>query len=619
MAYQRFRLDDGNCVRSVMLQFVTYNGHTYRVLLEENNVSWIISYEHPSAPKGVLNNALTPTSVPKDLYIEETCSVQRKNVQEKRFEIVKPLIEADECIYNKSLRNKLFVQIAETYDLSTKTVSRLYFAFLAKGEKGLLPQKRKREKKKDENIDVDMRKAISKYYYSPRKYSLRMAYESYLMDHWCSEDGTLALDYPPFSRFLRNYRNTKDEYRKIISREGIGEYQRNYRPLLGKTEDVASKCGVFEIDATVADIHLVSKYSRKPIGRPVVYLAVDVVSRLITGVHVGLDTNADAALLCMRSMVENKVDLCKEYGIDIATEQWPSIGLPSVLLTDRGTEFVGKRVKELCRLFDMEITNLPAYRPDLKGCVEKAFDCIQRRYKTLLKGKGTIEQQTTREGRVLVQSEACFDLFEFTQILLRCILYYNSSQIQSCGILPELIAAGVPPTPCLVWKWLSENGLSATINADSDTLSMMLLPRSEGSITRQGLLFNGLRYDCPTKDFTKRYVAAGIGGYEKVCVAYDTSNVGYIYLLENDKYYRFELTTASIAFTNVSFDEIRLMQKEEKELRNKAEKIQNREAVNCAAHIKQISNNAKNQPKHGTKDISQGRIKKERMKEKDNE
>lgn len=602
-----------------MLQFVTYNGYTYRLLIKEHDVSWIISYDQPSSPKEVKTQTLEPAPVPQDFFAEEAYSAKRKATQAKRLATIRPLIETNGCIYNKSLRNRLIRQIAATCKMSTKTVSRLYFMFLAKGDKGLLPQKRKREKRKEDAIDLDMRKALSKYYYSPRKYSLRMAYESYLMDHWCGEAGALASNYPPFSRFVKNYRNTKDEYRKIISREGIGEYQRNYRPLLGKTEDMTSKCGMFEIDATVADIHLVSRYSRKPIGRPTVYLAVDVVSRLITGYHIGLDTNTDAALLCVRSMVEDKVELCKKYGIEIKPEQWPSIGLPSVLLTDRGSEFVGKRVKELCKIFDMEITNLPAYRPDLKGCVEKAFDCIQRRYKALLKGRGTIEQQTTREGKVLVQSEACFDLYEFTQIFLRCILYYNSSQIQSCGILPELIAAGVPPTPCLVWEWMTKNGLTSVVNADSAALSMMLLPRSEGSITRQGLLFNGLRYDCPTENFAKRYVAAGIRGYEKVCVAYDADDVNHVFLLENDKYYRFELTTASIVFSNVSFDEVRLMRKDEKELRQKAEEIQNREAVSCAAYIKQISDNAERRPQHSAKDISRDNIKTERMREKDNE
>ena len=40
-------------------------------------------------------------------------------------------------------------------------------------------------------------------------------------------------------------------------------------------------------DATIADIYIVSRLSRKPIGRPVIYTMVDAYSHLITGVYVG--------------------------------------------------------------------------------------------------------------------------------------------------------------------------------------------------------------------------------------------------------------------------------------------------------------------------------------------
>jgi len=46
-----------------------------------------------------------------------------------------------------------------------------------------------------------------------------------------------------------------DVVRKLISREGIGEYQKNARPLLGKGDAGITTIGYFEIDATVADIY----------------------------------------------------------------------------------------------------------------------------------------------------------------------------------------------------------------------------------------------------------------------------------------------------------------------------------------------------------------------------
>lgn len=49
-------------------------------------------------------------------------------------------------------------------------------------------------------------------------------------------------------------------------------------------------------------------------------------------------------------------------------------------------------MEELSLRYGVVIQNLPPYRPDRKGLVEKAFDLIQGRYKPLLRGKGVIEE-----------------------------------------------------------------------------------------------------------------------------------------------------------------------------------------------------------------------------------
>ena len=51
------------------------------------------------------------------------------------------------------------------------------------------------------------------------------------------------------------------------------------------------------------------------------------------------------------------------------------------MITDKGREFEGARIKELCRRYGTELETLPPFRPDRKGIVEKAFDLIQNRYK----------------------------------------------------------------------------------------------------------------------------------------------------------------------------------------------------------------------------------------------
>lgn len=261
-----------------MIKFVSYKGRLYRLLMEVEGFAWVSDWEKNGAPIRIGNTSeLIQENVPEEFLDETIPSRKREATMESRLKIIEPLIDEPIFICNPTLRSKKILEISKAHGISSKTVTRFYFAYLAKGKRGLLPAKRTQSDKKSESsyIDEDMQKAIKKYYYSPKKLSLYGAYEMYLLDYWKGENGRLQKGYPDFAKFQRNYRKIKNGYRGIISRQGIGDYQKNYRPLLGSANDRAPNCGTFEMDATEADICIVSKYSRKPIGRPVVYLAVD--------------------------------------------------------------------------------------------------------------------------------------------------------------------------------------------------------------------------------------------------------------------------------------------------------------------------------------------------------
>lgn len=135
------------------------------------------------------------------------------------------------------------------------------------------------------------------------------------------------------------------------------------------------------MDATQADIYLVSRHDRsRVIGRPYIYLAVDTATQLIAGLYVGLECDESAVMLCLANAAQNKVEYCREYGIEIDPAQWPNRGLPHEIITDKGSEFFGSGMQELCQKYGVEVQSLPPFRPDGKGLVEKSFDLIQQRY-----------------------------------------------------------------------------------------------------------------------------------------------------------------------------------------------------------------------------------------------
>ena len=274
-----------------------------------------------------------------------------------------------------------------------------------------------------------------------------------LVQKYTDSSGKLVENIPSWSSF-RNYfysRNYHKQPRKLIARSGLTNYQRNERPVFGSSSDWKSIPGSYQMDATQADIYLVSRHDRsKVIGRPYIYLAVDTATQLIAGIYVGLECDESAVMLCLANAVQDKVEYCREHGIEINANQWPSQGLPHEVITDKGTEFFGPRMQELCRKYGVEIQSLPPFRPDGKGLVEKSFDLIQQRYKPLLRGKGVIEPDAQERWSTDYRSQSVLNLDEFIKIVIHCVLYINSGHPCGCSnSSPEVARLWRLPAGCL--------------------------------------------------------------------------------------------------------------------------------------------------------------------------
>ena len=131
---------------------------------------------------------------------------------------------------------------------------------------------------------------------------------------------------------------------------------------------------VYQIDATLADIYLVSSLDRtRIIGRPVIYVCIDVFSRIITGICVTLEGPSWlGGMLALDNVMADKIKFCLEYGISLQDDEWPCHHLPEAILADRG-EFEGYKANNLVNALGIRIHNTPPYRADWKGIVERHF------------------------------------------------------------------------------------------------------------------------------------------------------------------------------------------------------------------------------------------------------
>lgn len=96
---------------------------------------------------------------------------------------------------------------------------------------------------------------------------------------------------PSYHQFKYWYKKTRSPSKAHIAREGQIRHNLSGRAKLGDSTQMAAGPGsIFQVDATLGDVYLVSSLNRLwIIGRPVIYFIIDVFSRLVTGLSVSLE------------------------------------------------------------------------------------------------------------------------------------------------------------------------------------------------------------------------------------------------------------------------------------------------------------------------------------------
>ena len=483
--------------------------------------------------------------------------------QRKRMELLEGIVDDPECIMDRDKRNEKIRESADRNHTTLRRLQMLYYRALAGRplvEERVLPPKEETQEQKDFSW------AVEEFYFSAKKMSLRSAYDLMLLSRYTDQDGRLVEGAPSWYSF-RHYFYGKNYHRKsrnTIARNGLSDYQRNKRPLFGSACEWKNRIGAYQMDATQADIYLVSRLDRKAvIGRPNIYLAVDTATQLIAGVYVGLEAGESAFIKCLANAAMDKVAFCQSFGIEIDKNEWPSEGLPGEIITDKGREFIGSRMEELAMKYGIEFESLPPFRPDGKGLVEKAFDLIQQKYKPLLRGKGVIEPDAQERWAVDYRSQAVLTLEEFTKVVIHCVLYLNSSRMIENVHIPE-----TEPTAAALWMWQEQQGKSMMVPIEAEELYLFGLPRKTITLSRKGIHHQGLWYvsaDC--KRLLEQTKATG-----KFQIAYDPENVSYVYLVDGMEYHPFQLAEAHRQYAGATESEYQMEREQHKGSRREAKR-----------------------------------------------
>lgn len=265
-----------------------------------------------------------------------------------------------------------------------------------------------------------------KQWYNGRKLTLKEAYQKTLevlfRDSLEYKDGVFVPilkgqnELPTFNQFGYWAKKDLDLKTLTINREGSGSYLLTNRPVTGSTEHLSNgPADLYEIDATVGDIYLLSSIDKRyVVGRPVIYFVVDHWSRMIVGFYVGFEGPSwQGAMMALENAFTEKVSFCERYGKEIDEREWPCDVYPRQITGDRG-EMISYASDRLVSAFNISVANTPPYRPDFKALVEGQFKLINDI--TIKRQPGWVNKLKKRGGPDY-RLDATLDLKSFTLLM----------------------------------------------------------------------------------------------------------------------------------------------------------------------------------------------------------
>ena len=526
----------------------------------------------------------------------KTVSPENFKVAHQRYTMIAPIVMV---LTDQDKKNEMIELISTNEKISKQTLRKYLCLYLIYQDISVLIPKTKNADKQLSQDEKNIRWALNKFYFSFYKHSLKTAYTMMLKAKYCDINGELISTYPTFHQFRYFYRKYKTKQTCYISRNGLTNYQRNNRPLLGDgIQEFAKAPGVGMLDSTICDIYLIND-AKEIIGRPILTVCIDAYSSLCCGYALTLEGGIYSIRQLMSNVVSDKQEWCKEHNISIKKEEWNSSKCPGILVTDQGTEYTSSTFEQLTEL-GIKIVNLPVYRPELKGSVEKFFSIIQDLFRPYLKGKGVINPDFQERGAHDYRKDACLTLEQFEKILIRCILFYNTQRIlNNFPYTDDMLENRIEPYANNIFQYgLSLDGVNL-IDINKKQIELTLMPRTTGKFTRTGLIVNNVRYK--NKNFSEQYLSN-----KEVSVAYNPDDSGYVWLIDNGEYIKFELIESR--FQNKNFKEIEEMKSIKKDIIRSVASEDLQARISLGSYIETIANNS-NRSNSNLQDIGNNKIK----------
>jgi len=541
---------------------------------------------------------LIPSKDPHFFIVNEASLSQAdKDCRDRRWHIVQGLIGQEPSIYSNKGRKKILAAAVKNDIASKPTLLkylRLYWqrgmtkramltGYRNCGGKGKDREpsyvKRGVPRSKEPNIGKNVteddkkmiKKGIKRHYFNKdkKKRKLETAYNDTIADFYRDKE---AMQHPDtegkilgpddiisMDQFIYWYRKLfTDEREKLIAKHGEAKYESDHRGLGGSSQAEARGPGEkAQIDATIDNAYLVSRFDRNRIvGRGVTYYVLCVHSRLVMGVHCAIEGPSwVTAMMALANTAMDKVEYCKQFGIDIEEWEWPCSQLPQKFLADRG-ELASNNVESPIENLDIKIENTKSYRGDAKGIVEKNFNVQQEKFRPYV--EGYVEKDIKERGDNDYRLDACLTLYEFTRIVIRCVLQHNRAMMENYEADMDVLKAGIDHRPTDLWHWGIEHKTGLSHKYQPEQIKVSLMPSKEARVTKEGIKLFDLYYICD-RALKEQWLIKARNKTFTINISYDQRDMSNVYIILDDPELKYEIcimTPRSRAYEGMSLWEI---------------------------------------------------------------
>lgn len=180
-------------------------------------------------------------------------------------------------------------------------------------------------------------------------------------------------NYPKYESVRKRVKK-KTPFEVLAAKKGERVAKREFRRM-GKKILTSAVLERVEIDHTVVDIFAVHKEHRITLGRPWLTQLVDCYSKSVIGFYLGFEPPSYVSVsLALKNAIQHKDEQLLSY--TSIENEWLCYGIPDLLVTDNGKEFLSKAFDAACESLLITVHQNRVETPDNKPHVERSYGTI---------------------------------------------------------------------------------------------------------------------------------------------------------------------------------------------------------------------------------------------------